>query len=455
MKKIKKLAFEDPKDLIFGTAKTKIKYGFDLEIGNGKVIPEIKYFPKPEQLKTPKSTIEIYKTIAKDILKRAVFLGVKDLQLELELPAQLTKDVKLGGAAVHAQKGIMEEFHDKYGIRCALRATVADIRNATKEGLREGSLDKVLDSFENVAENGADAVCIESFGAKEVITPALTNGDITGVVLATGILASIDVEYLWGRIVEVVKGKAIATGDTACAHANSAMVLAGGFTSKMISHVFAAIVRAISAVRTLASYEAGGIGPGKDCAYENTIIKAITGIPVSLEGKSSACAHASLVGNIPMAVTDLWSNESIEYIKLYGGMGPAVSLEMLAYDADLLNTAIQEGKQNLLKELICKSNAFKDPQALILSPESSIKIGKAIVNFESYYERSVNAALEALKLIEINKEELNLPKIELKYIERLKTDLTNLPDDESTFIEEMTKKYSNLTKEFIPKNYDI
>ncbi|MFX0170836.1 MAG: methyltransferase MtaB domain-containing protein [Candidatus Hodarchaeota archaeon] len=453
--KFKKLAFKKSKDLIFGKSINPLNYGFDLEVGNGKVIPEIKYFPKPEHLKSRESTIDIYERIATDILKRAAYLGLNDLQLEIEFPAQLTKDQKLAGEVSHIQKEVLEEFHDKYGIRSALRGTIADIRNASKEGLRGCSLDLMLNTFESVAENGADAICIESFGGKEIIVEAVTNGDIAGVIFATGVVASIDVACIWDRIVEVVGRKSIPTGDTACAHANSTMVLAGGYTSKMVSHVFASVVRAISAVRTLASYEAGGIGPGKDCAYENSIIKAITGYPMSLEGKSSACAHSSLIGNLPLAVADLWSNESIEYTKLYGGMGPAVSLEMLAYDADLLNTAIQEGKQDLLKQLIVQSNVFKDPQALVLSPENSIRIGKAIISSESYYERSINAARECINIVEENIERLNLPRIELKYINIIKNDLAKLPDNESIFIEEMTTKYSNLTKEFNPKNYEL
>lgn len=455
MKKVfNKLAFEKPKDLIFGKSKTPLKYGFDLVVGKGKVIPEIKFFPKPEHLKTRKTTVDIYRRITSDILKRAANLGIMDIQLELELPAQLTKDVKLGGEVTHIQREIMEKFHSKYGIRSALRVTVADVRNAVEDGLRRDTLDLMMSSFELVIEGGADAVCIESFGGKEVFVDAVTKGDIAGVIFATGVLASLDVAYVWNRIVEVVKNKAIPTGDTACAHANSAMVLAGGFTSKMISHVFAAVVRAISAVRTLASYEAGGIGPGKDCAYENSIIKAITGYPMSLEGKTSACAHSSLIGNIPMAVADLWSNESIEYTKLYGGMAPSVSLEMLSYDTDLLNTAIREGKQEILKELISKSNMFKDPQAIILTPESSVRIGRAIINVTSYYERSLKAAFEAIEIIEENKEKLNLPRIELRYIDSIKTDLAKLPE-ENIFIEKMTKKYAQMTKEFVPKNYEL
>jgi len=52
-----------------------------------------------------------------------------------------------------------------------------------------------------------------------------------------------------------------------------------------------------------------------------------------------------------------------------------VILEMLYYDAELLNMALQENKEDILQELIVKSNAFKDPQALILSPENSTRIG--------------------------------------------------------------------------------
>jgi len=62
---------------------------------------------------------------------------------------------------------------------------------------------------------------------------------------------------------------------------------------KMIPRVFAAVVRAVTAVRSLVAYECGAVGPGKDCGYENPILKAITGCPMSMEGKTAACAHLS------------------------------------------------------------------------------------------------------------------------------------------------------------------
>jgi Methanol-cobalamin methyltransferase B subunit len=76
------------------------------------------------------------------------------------------------------------------------------------------------------------------------------------------------------------------------------MVLA---EQRMIPRVFAAVARAVSAVRTLVCYGCGAVGPGKDCGYENPILKAITGFPMAMEGKTAACAHPSPLGNIGAA----------------------------------------------------------------------------------------------------------------------------------------------------------
>jgi methanol--5-hydroxybenzimidazolylcobamide Co-methyltransferase len=44
----------------------------------------------------------------------------------------------------------------------------------------------------------------------------------------------------------------------------------------------------------------------------------MTGVPVSTEGKTSACAHSDLAGNLIAAVCDLWSNEAVEYHDMFG-----------------------------------------------------------------------------------------------------------------------------------------
>ena len=74
-----------------------------------------------------------------------------------------------------------------------------------------------------------------------------------------------------------------------------------------------------------------------------------------MEGKSSACAHFSPVGNVSAACADLWSNESVQNIKLLSGYAPVVYLEHLVYDTRLMNEAIRDGRStvNKLQDLLC------------------------------------------------------------------------------------------------------
>jgi len=54
-----------------------------------------------------------------------------------------------------------------------------------------------------------------------------------------------------------------------------------------IPRVWAALIRVLTVARSLVAFERGAIGPGKDCAYEGTYIKAITGYPIAMEGSES------------------------------------------------------------------------------------------------------------------------------------------------------------------------
>ena len=88
---------------------------------------------------------------------------------------------------------------------------------------------------------------------------------------------------LWTEITAIAdKTGTIASGDTACGFANTAMVLA---EKKYIPRVFAATVRVVSAVRSLVAAECGAKGPHKDCGYEGVYVKAIAGTPISMEEK--------------------------------------------------------------------------------------------------------------------------------------------------------------------------
>ncbi|MCD6509180.1 MAG: hypothetical protein J7L11_02155 [Thermoprotei archaeon] len=182
----------------------------------------------------------------------------------------------------------------------------------------------MFETFEAVAKAGADVLSIESIEGKEVFNYSLVREDMKGIVLALRILATRDMKRLWKEIASIAnRNHVILGGDIACGFANTAMRLAGGRVRRLIPHVTAATVRAMSVPRSLIAYECGAVGPGKDCGYENVIVKAITGYPMSMEGKTSAVAHSSLLGNVIAATCDLWSNEQVENIRLFGGERPA------------------------------------------------------------------------------------------------------------------------------------
>lgn len=449
----KKLAYENADKLIFGSAKKPLSYGLGLSVGNGKVIPEVKYLLKPGLEKSLNMLVEGYKKVTFSIMERAANLGVTDVQLETEFVEPMTTNPNWGSAVIEAQKEVLLTYYERYGIRSALRATIADIRRFSK-GLRKGEYFQMLmDSFAAAAESGADLLSIESRGGQEIFSYSLIRNDLTGILFSLGILAPRDVRYIWREIMKNIR-KAIPAGDTACAMANSAMVLANGLVNRKIPHTLAAIIRAMSAVRTLACYEEGAIGPGKDCAYENIIIKIITGYPMSMEGKTSAFAHSSLVGNITAAACDLWSNETITVDDTFGGKTPAIIFEMLSYDAALMNESKNLKNDKILQQLFINSDKYKDPQALILSPDNAFRIANAIVSASSDYERTIFAALEAIRIIEENLEMLKMPEVEKQYLVTLKKFFETAPE-EHKLIEESIKKYCEKVPEFDVNNYEF
>ena len=187
--------------------------------------------------------------------------------------------------------------------------------------------------------------------------------------------------------------------------------------------------------------EEGAVGPDKDCGYEGPFLKAITGIPISMEGKTAACAHLSPLGNIASACCDLWSNESVQNIKLLSGMAPTAYLEQLEYDARLMNQALIAGTvpSHILQQLLVASDVYTDPQALILSPENVIRISKELIKGDSYVANAKNGAIMALNIIEeaLASGKMKLSEMETSYLPILREDLESIPENESEFIEMM------------------
>jgi methanol--5-hydroxybenzimidazolylcobamide Co-methyltransferase len=249
---------------------------------------------------------------------------------------------------------------------------------------------------------------------------------------------------LWREIVHVAwKYGVVAGGDSACGFANTAMQLAG---RHMLPDCVAAVVRAMSAARSLVAFECGAIGPAKDCAYENPVLKAITGCPISMEGRSATCAHLSPLGNIAAAAADLWSNESVPDVRLLSGPAPVASLESLAYDCRLLNAAIARGSDRELRDLHVASDASYSCQAALLTPAASMAIARAIAAESDRYRRTIAAGRVALDhLTRLHTDgRLEMSSTEQRWVDRLLRELDRLPDDADRLAHETHERYGQL-----------
>lgn len=436
----KKLTIIDPSELLFGIAPHPVTTRRGLVIGGGQVYAELN-FTLPMMSINSQSLGEVYahyREIAEGALERAVQLNSKGVVLEFETLLEMTKTPDIGVGIVNIMNEICETYYQKYGLASEIRLTPNDLREFERPARQRTSawLEPMMELFERGMVAGGDLLSIESTGGKEVSDDALMMCDLKGVLFALSVLGVRDMRFLWHKIVTLANGHSkIAAGDSACGFANTAMVLA---EKRYIPKVFAALVRVISVVRSIVAMEEGAVGPDKDCGYEGPFLKAITGIPISMEGKTAACAHLSPIGNIASACADLWSNESVQNIKLLSGMAPTAYLEQLEYDARLMNEALHRGKMHcqVLQELLVGSDEYTDPQALILSPVNVIRISKALIKGESYVANARNGALEALDIIEeaLQSGQMKLSEMETNYLPIFREDLNTIPEDENDFI---------------------
>lgn len=437
------LAIADPARLCFGTAPRPLVTRHGLTIGGGTVYPELN-FTLPPMLVNAETLPEVrahYREIITGATRRAIELEAPGLVVEFETLPPMTEQPDWGIELTRILVDALEAAHDRHGLKSVLRLTPNDTREMERPPrMRDGALyEAMVRTFEGGAAAGAELLSIESVGGKEVHDDALMNGDIRGVLFALCVLGVRDMRFLWTEISRLAaRNGALPAGDTACGFANTAMVLA---EQRMIPRVFAAVVRAISAVRTLVGYECGAVGPGKDCAYENPILKAITGLPMAMEGRTAACAHLSPLGNIAAATCDTWSNESVQNVKLLGGMAPICSLEQLIYDCRLMNVALADGPAaaRQYRDWMVRSDASRDPQAFLLAPEAVVAVANRIVSAPDHYQAGRAAGLHALRLLREAHAAgaLRLPARELPWLDRMQQALEDLPGTEPEFIDQM------------------
>lgn len=459
MQRYTRLAINRPEDLIFGTAPHPLATRMGMVLGGGTVYPELN-FTLPPMLVTEATMPEVrrhYREIITGALERAAELEAPGVVVEFETLPPMVEHPEWG---VELAKILLDGMHAaqaKHGLKSVLRMTPNDIREMERPPLmRRGKLfDCMMKSFEDSAAAGAELLSIESVGGKEVSDEALTLCDLPAVIFALGVLGARDMEFLWTRIRGVADRHGVfAAGDTACGFANTAMVLA---EKNYIPRSFAAVVRAVSAVRSLVAYQCGAVGPGKDCGYENPFLKAITGFPMAMEGKTAACAHLSPLGNIAAVACDTWSNESVQNIKLLGGMAPTCYLEQLVYDCRIMNLAKADGAPaaRLLRDWFSRSDAALDPQAYILTPESVIAIAGAIVRAGSPYHAAKAAALTTIGLLDEARKagKVRIGEREIEWLDRMRDEAGALPDHEGEFISRMLAQVD--TTRFIPAEYGL
>jgi methanol--5-hydroxybenzimidazolylcobamide Co-methyltransferase len=444
----KTLAIPDQRQLMFGRTPEPLTCGFGLKLGNGQVYPELNFtLPTMPLVETNwAAVVAQYEEIGTIIERAAGRLKPPGLMVEFELLPPMTEHPSWGAELTSLLLRHLSQLHKDTGIPCALRVTPTDIRDVTKPPeLRSGKpLELLLQSFEQCAVAGAHVLSIESVGGKEVHDEALLYGDIEGVIFALGVLASRDMEFLWEKIVAICsKHNVVPGGDSACGFANTAMQLAG---QGMLPEVLASVVRAASCVRSLVAYECGAFGPSKDCAYEGPVIKAITGAPIAMEGKSASCAHFSPVGNVAAAMCDLWSNESVQNVRLLSGPAPEAYFELLVYDCRLFNQALETKTENMYQNLLVSSDIHLSPQAFVLSPESTMRIATAVVRESGHYAQTLAAAKEAASLLSegVRHKELQLNSRETEWLERITRELDALPSDEQDMIITMQERYGHL-----------
>ena len=74
------------------------------------------------------------------------------------------------------------------------------------------------ESFEACAQNGASMLCIETIGGKVVSDYGISRGDVRAILYGIGVLGSIDMEYMWTKIVDIAKRNNVVPGGLSLIH---------------------------------------------------------------------------------------------------------------------------------------------------------------------------------------------------------------------------------------------
>jgi methanol--5-hydroxybenzimidazolylcobamide Co-methyltransferase len=151
---------------------------------------------------------------------------------------------------------------------------------------------------------------------------------------------------------------------------------------------------------------------------------------------------------------DLWSNESVQNVRLLSGSAPEAFTELLVYDCRLMNVATTKQQAIALRDCMVESDEWLSPQAAVLSPAATCRIARAIVDAEGDYRRTIAAGQAAVSILQDGLAEgrLRLSPKERQWLERIDGELLEMPDGEEELLRSLTATNGS---SFDPESYGI
>lgn len=271
----------------------------------------------------------------------------------------------IGGSAAGA---VFDLDFTTAGPRTAWQNVLTGVRRTLDRASQQtgfaGALRVTLNSSEDrirqAIDSGADIVNLETTAGLELFRRALRASDVTGLIVAAGVLSAPAVSEVWSRSEPQFKdSSAVRGGDSARPFIREIIhCLQLGEAQE----VMCAIAVAVCAVPTLASLEAGATGPLRSGSCESLIVKAIRGCPVSLSDASPWEAQAA-------GAADLWNSSA-------------------GVEQTLAECALLSGGRSIP----LRAAAPCGPLAHILSEASILAIAEAIQTCQQPYQRAIAAA---------------------------------------------------------------
>jgi methanol--5-hydroxybenzimidazolylcobamide Co-methyltransferase len=429
------LAIKSNVDFLFSKAPIPVRCGRGMYIGGGTVYPEINVslLPIGANRHTSAEIKQHFKSTISLVCERATALDAPGLIIAFNAPPSMPGNPKWGLDVTSILSEELRKAADKNGLGSALRLT---FKNA-------GHPDHPLSLIDMAAEAGADMLTVESTVEGEAWDEAILNTDLRKIVFALGVLVPRDMSFLWQETVRICRrDNIVPAGIAGCQLANTAMQLAH---KKLAPRVLAAIARVAAVPRALVAYEMGAVGPSSGSALEGPYLKAIAGVPVSMEGRSASRSHLTSTGNIAQAVCDCWSNGSAPNDRSLAETDVAASVEQVIYDCRLINVSgrTREGALQM-RDWLVESDGELDPQAHILRPDVVLNLSRDIVAERSPYSRTRAAVLSTLEELSRCRcsGDLQLAASESSCLNKLQAQADLLPVSESDFIESMSAELS-------------